>query len=82
MLGLLLLSIAIRRSLALRDRPTGKMSETEDGGGRFTEVILKPEIVITAESNLETAKQLHHKAHELCFIANSVNFPILIQSTT
>ena len=64
------------------DRPTGKMSETEDGAGRFTEVILRPEIVITAESNLEKAKQLHHKAHELCFIANSVNFPILIQSTS
>ena len=61
------------------DRSVGKMSETKDGGGRFTEVILKPEITITAQSDLEQAKQLHHKAHELCFIANSVNFPILCQ---
>ena len=60
-----------------RDRATGKMCETKNGGGRFTEVILQPEITITAESNLEQAKQLHHQAHELCFIANSVNFPIL-----
>ena len=61
------------------DRPLGKMCETEDGGGRFTEVILKPEIAITAENNLELAQQLHHQAHELCFIANSVNFPVLYQ---
>ena len=61
------------------DRPIGKMCETEDGGGRFTEVILKPEIAITAESNLELAQQLHHQAHALCFIANSVNFSILCE---
>ena len=61
------------------DRAIGKMCETKDGSGRFTEVVLKPEITITAESNLEQAKQLDHKAHELCFIANSVNFPVLCQ---
>ena len=62
-----------------RDRATGKMCETEDGSGRFTEVILKPEIAIVAKSNLEQAKQLHHQAHKLCFIANSVNFPVFCQ---
>lgn len=61
------------------DRPVGKMCETEDGSGRFTEVILQPEITIAAESSLEQAKQLHYKAHEFCFIANSVNFPVLCQ---
>jgi organic hydroperoxide reductase OsmC/OhrA len=61
------------------DRSVGKMTETEAGGGRFTEVILKPEIAITTENYLELAQQLHHQAHELCFIANSVNFPVLCQ---
>lgn len=61
------------------DRAIGKMCETENGSGRFTEVVLKPEIVITPMSNLEQAKQLHHYAHKLCFIANSVNFPVLCQ---
>lgn len=61
------------------DRAMGKMCETKNGGGKFTEVILKPEITISVESNLESAKQLHHQAHELCFIANSVNFPVLCQ---
>ncbi len=60
-------------------RPTGKMCETKDGGGIFTEVILKPEITISAENDLEKATQLHHQAHKLCFIANSVNFPVLCQ---
>ena len=61
------------------DRPVGKMCETETGGGRFTEVILKPEIAIIAENNVELAQKLHHQAHNLCFIANSVNFPVLCQ---
>ncbi|VEP17273.1 Peroxiredoxin [Hyella patelloides LEGE 07179] len=61
------------------DFPVGKMCETKNGGGRFTEVILQPEITITTESDLEQATKLHHKAHELCFIANSVNFPVICQ---
>ena len=60
-------------------RATGKMCETKDGGGKFTEVILKLEITIAAENDLEKATQLHHQAHKLCFIANSVNFPVLCQ---
>ena len=61
------------------DRAIGKMCETEVVGGRFTEVILKPEIAITTENNLELGQKLHHQAHKLCFIANSVNFPVLCQ---
>ena len=56
------------------------MTVTKNGGGKFTEVILKPKITITDNSNLEKAQQLHHEAHQLCFIANSVNFPVLCQS--
>ena len=64
-----------------RDRAAGKMTITENGGGRFTQVILKPEITISTSSKLEQAQQLHHKAHQLCFIANSVNFPVLCQAS-
>ena len=62
--------------LDYEDRASGTMEETEDGGGRFVEVTLRPEITVTAESDLETAKRLHHEAHEKCFIANSMNFPV------
>ncbi|MBE9046614.1 OsmC family protein [Pleurocapsales cyanobacterium LEGE 10410] len=61
-----------------QDRARGKMSD-RDGSGKFIEVVLQPEVTITAESDLEQAKQLHHQAHKFCFIANSVNFPVLCQ---
>ena len=52
------------------------MTETANGGGRFTSVTLHPKVAITAASDAAKARELHHKAHELCFIANSVNFPV------
>lgn len=62
--------------LEYEDHAEGTMEETAGGGGRFLEVILKPQITVTKESDLETAKKLHHDAHEKCFIANSMNFPV------
>ncbi len=59
------------------DLAVGKMNEADNGSGKFTEVILQPEVIITANSSLERAEQLHQEAHKFCFIANSVNFPIL-----
>ena len=66
-------------TLDYQDSAIGKMSENKDGSGKFTEVILKPEITIASQSNLERGKQLHQQAHKFCFIANSVSFPILCQ---
>jgi len=59
-----------------QDTATGAMSETPNGGGHFTEVVLNPVVTVKEVSMLEKANQLHHKASELCFIANSVNFPV------
>jgi len=59
-----------------QDNATGTMAETEDGGGHFTQVILHPNIKVAAGADLNLAAQLHKKAHHLCFIANSVNFPV------
>jgi organic hydroperoxide reductase OsmC/OhrA len=59
------------------DNATGTMTETTSGGGRFTEVVLHSTVTITQEAMLEKATALHHKANELCYIANSCNFPIL-----
>ncbi|MGC6408895.1 OsmC family protein [Bisgaard Taxon 45] len=63
------------------DSATAIMSE---GGnveaGRFISATLKPEIIISAESDIEKAFSLHDEAHHFCFIANSVNFPITINA--
>src|SRR5579859_7521803 len=62
--------------LAYRDAPEGVMVETGDGGGKFTSVVLKPQVVVAAGADPARALALHHAAHEKCFIANSVNFPV------
>ena len=61
---------------AYSDAAEGAMALDADGGGRFTSVTLKSRVTITAESNKETALRLHDQAERLCFIANSVNFPV------
>lgn len=58
------------------DNANGIMIETEDGGGRFTEVTLNPIVTIAEISMTEKANELHKKANEFCFIAKSVNFPV------
>jgi organic hydroperoxide reductase OsmC/OhrA len=59
-----------------KDNPIGKMTENADGSGHFNEVVLNPVVVITDESQIEKANELHDQAHKMCFIANSCNFPI------
>jgi organic hydroperoxide reductase OsmC/OhrA len=50
---------------------------TERGkDGRFTEVVLRPLVTVSADSNPERAAGVHDDAHHACFIANSVNFPV------
>jgi organic hydroperoxide reductase OsmC/OhrA len=61
------------------DRATGSMRSDPDGSGRFTQVVLRPEVVIADAGMLDAATRAHERAHELCFIANSVNFPVLHQ---
>jgi len=63
--------------ISYSDNAKGTMVQTDDGGGHFTEVTLYPEVTIADESMREKANELHHKAHQLCFIASSCNFPVL-----
>lgn len=62
--------------LSYEDQAEGTMAETEDGGGHFTEVVLRPRVTVRAGADLALAGALHARAHALCFIANSVNFPV------
>lgn len=58
------------------DEATGIMVETSNGDGKFEEVILNPIVTVKELSMIDKANELHKKANELCFIANSVNFPV------
>jgi organic hydroperoxide reductase OsmC/OhrA len=58
------------------DDATGSMTEGSEGGGRFTEVVLRPAVTIEGGGDVVLVTQLHERAHALCFIANSVNFDV------
>lgn len=62
--------------VAYEDEPSGKLVETDDGNGKFAEVTINPRVTVTSKCDAELAKELHRKAHEFCFIANSMNFPV------
>lgn len=57
------------------DEARGKMLQ-EGQTGRFTEVTLHPTMKITDAARIRDAEALHVRAHELCNIAKSVNFPV------
>jgi organic hydroperoxide reductase OsmC/OhrA len=58
------------------DDASGRMIETQDGGGHFGEVTLRPSVKLKAGADKDLALKLHDRAHHLCFIASSVNFPV------
>ncbi|MSO42555.1 MAG: OsmC family peroxiredoxin [Solirubrobacterales bacterium] len=65
--------LALARGQRLRvssyeDDPEGTMD-----GTRFTRVALRPRVGFEQDPGEEKLAELHHAAHERCFIANSVN---------
>lgn len=64
------------------DQAVGTMVETADTGGHFTEVVLKPTVTLEPGSDVALAQSLHQRAHQLCFVANSVNFPVRCEPRT
>ena len=77
------LAICVRKRiqvLAYEDEAGGTMV-LEGGGGRFTEVVLRPKVTLVAGSDAAAAEALHDQAHHDCFIASSVNFPVRHEAT-
>ena len=58
------------------DHAEGVMAMTPDGAGQFVRVVLRPKVTVAAGSDVAKAKELHHQAHQMCFIARSVNFAV------
>lgn len=78
------LAIAAKKKLAVtsyQDDAIGFLeSASADGkGGKLwiSRVILRPKVEINADA--ETLMQIHHMAHEACFIANSVRTEVTVE---
>lgn len=67
---------------AYEDNAVGTMQETADGGGYFSAVTLHPKVTVAAAAMKEKAEGLHTEANKLCFIANSLKFPVHHQPET
>jgi len=78
------LSIAAKRGFVVdlyRDDPTGVLEKNAAGKLAMTRVTLHPKVVFSGERTPTDADvdELHHLAHEACFIANSVRTVIEVQ---
>ena len=54
-------------------------AEATMDGTRFTRVVLRPRVTFREDPGREVIDQLHHRAHELCFVANTVNCPVEVE---
>jgi len=62
------------------DEAEGEMAKGSDGKTRITRITLRPKIVFGGEEPEQAVlDELHHKAHEACFIANSISSEIVIE---
>lgn len=62
------------------DNASGLMRENEDGSGEFVLVTLRPKVAIAELSRAPELNELHERAHELCFISRSMNFPVRLDA--
>jgi organic hydroperoxide reductase OsmC/OhrA len=62
------------RVLSYEDEAEGVMDS-----GRFVHVVLRPAIEFESEPEPELLKRLHERAHEACYIANSLNCPVEVE---
>ena len=66
---------------AYRDEAEGTLARVARGKMAVTRVVLRPVIAWTGDKrpSAEEIDTLHHEAHELCFISNSVTTEVLVE---
>lgn len=66
---------------AYTDTPEATLLTHPDGSGEIIDVVMKP--VVSVRTGFDgSVEALHERAHKLCFIARSVNFPVRHDATT
>jgi organic hydroperoxide reductase OsmC/OhrA len=74
------LHVAVKHGVvvtAYQDRAEAVMRTNRDGSGQFESATLRPEVTVAAAVDAALMEQLHEEANKVCFIARSVNFPVL-----
>lgn len=62
------------RVTSYEDSPEGTMD-----GSQFTAVVLRPRVAFDSDPGRDRIESLHHRAHERCFIANSVSCLVTVE---
>lgn len=62
--------------LSYKDDISGELEIHAGGDGKFKQANLYPHVVIDDPEKISLATELYQSAHQKCFIANSVNFPV------
>jgi len=81
---LFFLSIAAKKRYLVEsytDDAIGIMENDESGKMSMTQVTLRPQVVFSGERlpSRQDLEEIHHQAHELCFIANSVKTKVITE---
>jgi organic hydroperoxide reductase OsmC/OhrA len=74
------LHVAVRHGvvvLSYEDSASGVMRVNRDGSGQFESVTLRPRVAVADPVHVGLAEEMHHQANQVCFIARSVNFPVM-----
>jgi len=62
------------------DNPIGLLEKDSEGNISMTKVNLRPQVTFSGKQpSFEMLEKMHHQAHELCFIANSVKTEIVTE---
>tara|TARA_R110000744_G_scaffold125723_3_gene231404 strand:- start:129 stop:638 length:510 start_codon:yes stop_codon:yes gene_type:complete len=64
------------------DEAIGYMTKSDDGRMSIAKVVLRPSITFGGDGApaQQVLDDLHHEAHKLCFIANSVKTEVLVEA--
>lgn len=65
-----------------RDRAAGALGKDERGVISITDIVLRPAVEWGGETrpDVQAVDSLHHRAHEACYIANSIRATVTIES--
>jgi len=76
------LAIAARKRIVVdsyEDEAVGTLEKNADGKLAITRVVLRPRIAFAIQQDEQTLRDIHHRAHVECFIANSVKTEVTIE---